>query len=95
MADAEPAARLGISTPRTTNQDDSAWVSRASGGTTSATTRCCPECAATAPKTRVRACAGAVPPACATNSRRLPPEATSAPYTARCMIPARALAALT
>jgi hypothetical protein len=24
MADAEPAARLGISTPRTTNQDDSA-----------------------------------------------------------------------
>ena len=38
-ADPEPAARLGISTLRTTNQDDSAWVSPGSGGTTSATTR--------------------------------------------------------
>ena len=38
-ADPEPAARLGISTPRTTKNDDSAWVSPGSGGTTSATTR--------------------------------------------------------
>ena len=30
-ADAEPAARLGISTLRTTNQDDSAWVSPGQG----------------------------------------------------------------
>ena len=36
-ADAEPAARLGISTLRTTNQDDSAWASLARGGTTSVT----------------------------------------------------------
>jgi hypothetical protein len=36
-ADAEPAARLGISTLRTTNQDDSAWQSLAPGGTTSDT----------------------------------------------------------
>ena len=36
-ADAEPAARLGISTLRTTNQDDSAWESLARGGTTSDT----------------------------------------------------------
>ena len=36
-ADAEPAARLGISTLRTTNQDDSAWESLARGGTTSVT----------------------------------------------------------
>ena len=36
-AEAEPAARLGISTARTTNQDDSAWESRARGRTTSDT----------------------------------------------------------
>ena len=36
-ADAEPAARLGISTLRTTNQDDSAWESLARGRTTSDT----------------------------------------------------------
>ena len=35
----EPAARLGISTARTTKNDDSASVSPGSGGTTSATTR--------------------------------------------------------
>jgi hypothetical protein len=36
-ADAEPAARLGISTLRRRNQDDSAWESLARGGTTSDT----------------------------------------------------------
>jgi hypothetical protein len=39
IADAEPAARLGISTLRTMNQDDSAWASLARGGTTSDTMR--------------------------------------------------------
>ena len=34
-ADAEPAARLGISTLRSVNQDDRAWESVAFGGTTS------------------------------------------------------------
>src|SRR5215469_13114257 len=81
IADADPAARLGISTPSPRNHDDRAWVSLGSGDTTSATARWLPDRAATVPKAWVKKLAGAVPPASAIRSRRLPPEATSAPST--------------
>ena len=94
QADAEPAARLGISTARTTNQDDSAWVSRASGGTTSATDEVLPGVRSHGPEDPGEGLRRGGAPGLATSSRRFPPEATSAPSTARCAIPVRALAAL-
>ena len=90
----EPAATLGMSDARRRKNDDSAWVSPGSGGTTSVTTMGCPVLAATVPKAWVRKLAGAVPPPVAMGSPRVGLDATSAPSTCRWAIAVRASAAL-
>ena len=93
-AEADPAARLGTSTPSRTKNGDRAWVSSGPGGATSVTASGRPDPAATEPNAVIRAWVGAVPAASATSSRRCPGEAISAPSTSACAIAARAAAAL-